>query len=216
MFMLHYQSLLRTRLHRRAISTFLAVLLILTGCAKHEDVKRSASATAAIAAPRHDAEQKECHKHVCVQVQFLSQEVLRTLQRENIKKLQAIHNTNKDLVGAATILKKYATSGDSFNSPQRNTLDFTVIVETDSTSMQGRQYFEIAQELESSLQEQASLITEHHATLTPVMVRLYEVHPLQHSWQFIVTFVYNSTKPTNYVFHWSDTVLKTGRYAISL
>jgi hypothetical protein len=198
------------------ISICIFLLAILSGCIRHNDLKNAAPITAVQSSLQRTAKQTDCHENTCVQVQMLSHDVLRTIQRENIKKLHTLYDTNNGLVGSSRLLKRYAVDGVVSGSLQSATLDFIVTIETDSTGMRGRQYFEVAQELESSMQEQVFLTIEENRKLIPSIVRLYEVYPLQYSWKFLLTFVHSNIKPTSYVFHWNDTILKSGGYAISL
>lgn len=160
---------------------------------------------------------KECRKNICIHLQVLSPEEVQEKQRASLQKLEAMYRTNKDLVGSQTLQQRYK-KGAMADSLRYNLRDIivTVTAATIDTSKPDHEYFEIAQKLEMSIEEQSWFSADGVERSTPEVVRLYEIQPLQHKWQLLVTVPSDVVEHKNSVFHWSDKVFDTGTYSIAL
>lgn len=160
---------------------------------------------------------KECRKNICIHLQVLSPEEVQEKQRASLQKLEAMYRTNKDLVGSQSLQQRYA-KGAMADSLRHNLRDIlvTITAATVDTSKPEHEYFEIAQKLEMSIEEQSWFSADGAERIIPTVVRLYEVQPLQHKWQLIVTVPSDVVEHKNSVFHWSDKAFDTGEYSITL
>lgn len=188
------------------------------GCSNQHKVENEVRSLPTIQLAVSDTEiHKECRKNICVQVRVLLREQLLRQQQQNVQKLQAMYSTNKELVGSAALRKRYEQGRVPDRMPD-TTVDllFTVIASAIDTNKPDHQYSEIAQKLETSLQEESWLSTGKQDRSTPSVVRIYEVHPVQNSWQILLTIPCSVMADKRYTLHWSDTVFGTGTYTIAL